>query len=108
MKDKNKQNASKRRAKLLVTKFIRELKIGPCEICGGIFKPWVMQFDHIDPKQKKYNVCNSPTITSAKREIEKCRLLCANCHADVTHRDWKRYRQQEVESVLRTNQLTFL
>jgi hypothetical protein len=66
--------------------FIRSLKIGrPCDICGGIFPPVAMDWDHLDPKQKSFEICQEGiremySQEKLLEEISKCRLLCANCH----------------------------
>lgn len=44
----------------------------------------VLTFDHIDPSQKKYDISKMIgrySIKTLKKEIEKCRTLCCNCHA---------------------------
>ena len=46
--------------------------------------PACLQFHHKDPAQKDMAVSNAVRSWSQKRlmeEIEKCEVLCANCHA---------------------------
>ena len=50
----------------------------------------VLDFHHRDPKDK---VAKLPTMTSrawseVEKELEKCTVLCANCHAREHRRDW--------------------
>ena len=52
----------------------------PCIDCGLTFPPVVMQFHHRDPATKKYTVGACPTIATLERELEKCDVICANCH----------------------------
>lgn len=63
-------------------------KMKPCFDCGIQYNPWVMQFDHLDPSIKKFNIselsCNNTKQLDA--EIYKCQVVCANCHAERTHR----------------------
>ena len=72
------------RTLLKMRAFLREQKEGkPCQDCGGVFPPCVMDFDHLDPKQKVKSVAELVQSGSQKallREIEKCDLVCANCH----------------------------
>lgn len=67
-------------------KLLAELKDKPCIDCGIKYPPYVMEFDHV--KEKKYkNV--SLLVTSKNKmlnEIEKCELVCANCHRERTHK----------------------
>jgi hypothetical protein len=67
--------------------FIGRLKDNPCTDCGIKYKPWQMDFDHIDPRQKVFNIGTNVlgSLLSIKNEIEKCELVCANCHRQRTH-----------------------
>lgn len=62
----------------------RDLKRNPCTDCGGEFHPVAMQWDHVgDDKEADVakllkNGCGKERIL---REIAKCELVCANCHA---------------------------
>lgn len=48
----------------------------------------VLEFDHIDPQQKSYSVSQAvrlgKTWDEVKQEIDKCRILCSNCHKKHT------------------------
>lgn len=75
---------SRQRNRELILKY----KARPCFDCGVQYNPWVMQFDHRDPLQKRYNLtkmgwCSVETLLS---EISKCDVVCANCHAERTQR----------------------
>lgn len=69
---------------------LNQLKDKPCSDCGGTFGWWVMQFDHLDPETKAMEVARMVTHGYSERaildEVAKCELVCANCHADRTHR----------------------
>lgn len=56
--------------------------------CGIQYSSWVMQFDHRDPSIKKYTICNMKfrSLEKVREEISKCDVVCANCHAERTHR----------------------
>lgn len=68
---------------------VRAFKDRPCMDCGGRFPHYVMHFDHPDPKIKTFNIsqkaCKGLT-PAVLAEIEKCDLVCANCHAIRTER----------------------
>ena len=67
-----------------------------CSICGwGKHKfasKWkehvvsLLEFDHIDPSTKLYNVCDIKNYAwdNIQAEIDKCRVLCKPCHAKWT------------------------
>ena len=61
-----------------------------CMDCGIAYPSWVMQFDHRPGSRKTYNVgwlaSSCSAITTIDREVAKCDLVCANCHAGRTHR----------------------
>ncbi len=63
-----------------------DYKGGRCQICAGLFTPAVFEFHHIDPLTKKFAV-SGDGITRAwariQEEVDKCLLLCANCHRQV-------------------------
>ncbi|RWZ87220.1 MAG: HNH endonuclease [Hydrotalea sp. AMD] len=58
-----------------------------CGICGYDKCKSALEFHHLDPTQKEFTI--STTDSSGKgwkqivSEIEKCVLLCANCHREV-------------------------
>jgi hypothetical protein len=58
---------------------------GCCERCGYSKCNAALQWHHMDPTQKEFGISSkrgSP-VESLKKEIDKCTLLCANCHAEV-------------------------
>ncbi len=58
-------------------------KGGKCEQCGydDISCPDVFDFHHINPDMKDFNIGKtSKSFISIKPELDKCKLLCANCH----------------------------
>lgn len=60
-----------------------------CSICGYNDNPVALHFDHINPKDKEFNISldyKRPLVQMMK-EIEKCRVLCANCHAIETYKN---------------------
>ena len=65
-------------------KLLLQLKT-PCVKCGES-KPWVIQFHHIDPKQKQFLVTLESVMTKewemVLAEAAKCACLCANCHTE--------------------------
>ena len=80
------RSSAKRRKKY--ADFIRDYKLETgCEICGYKEHACALQFDHIDPSTKLFNVARGRDYPWKifLAEIAKCRVLCANCHAVHTH-----------------------
>ena len=54
-----------------------------CNICK-IDDPRVLEFHHLDKKQKDFSISfayfNRMGLDSIRQEIKKCVILCANCH----------------------------
>ena len=72
---------------------LHELKINGCNNCGYHKNDTALNFHHIDPKVKKFNLgINCFTKHSEeeiKEELNKCILLCANCHKELHHQKEK-------------------
>lgn len=78
VKDHKKQAKQKVQAEVAAYK-----ESHPCMDCGQFFPHYVMDFDHRDRSQKKENVSIYARRGATKAvwaEIEKCDLVCANCH----------------------------
>ncbi len=80
-KSKYLANNQNRRATRLT--LLARLKNRPCSDCQGWFEPCQMDFDHrpgvvkvADIAWLKYRV----SITTLLKEVDKCDLVCANCH----------------------------
>jgi hypothetical protein len=60
----------------------------PCADCGGFFHHAAMTWDHLPGSRKAADI--SDMVHRRSRiaiitEIDKCELVCANCHAVRTH-----------------------
>lgn len=55
---------------------------GKCQDCGLIDNPCIYDFHHLDPSIKELAFGNrgGKSFKSLKPELDKCILLCANCH----------------------------
>lgn len=57
------------------------LKDGPCADCGGCFPPEAMDWDHVrGEKVKGMGAMGAHVGPMLLAELEKCELVCANCH----------------------------
>lgn len=59
-----------------------EYKGGKCEKCGYKKSHWSMGFHHLDPSQKDFEIsrCHTKNWESVRIELDKCMLVCSNCH----------------------------
>lgn len=60
-------------------------KGGKCSICGYNKCLKALNFHHIIPSTKSFGISERLTYSwgTLKQELDKCALLCANCHAEV-------------------------
>ena len=63
-----------------------DYKGGCCTICGYDRYMGALEFHHLDPKQKDFNLAHMKKYTfddKVKNELDKCILVCSNCHREV-------------------------
>jgi hypothetical protein len=88
--------------------YVRETN--PCCICGES-DPFWLEFHHINPAEKKNEVgkfaSGHYTVTMLLREINKCAMVCGDCHDNVHNKpnppELKRLHitREQVESIVR-------
>lgn len=74
----------------------REIKLraieylgGKCNRCGYKGVPAVYDFHHKTPTEKEFNWGAYRTSWSKLQpELDKCELLCSNCHREVHDAEW--------------------
>jgi hypothetical protein len=61
---------------------VNVLKRQPCMDCHNRFDPCQMDFDHRDGSRKRRAISQmlSWSLTAIIKEINKCDLVCSNCH----------------------------
>lgn len=72
----------RRRVKLKAIQY----KGGKCEICGYDKYVGALDFHHKDPNEKDFTLADkghSQSWERVKKEIDKCMLLCSNCHREI-------------------------
>lgn len=80
-------DASRRRRSKAIRELVIRAKDAPCMDCGVKYPFYIMELDHCRGEKKfilavaasKYR-----SLDSVSREIEKCDLVCANCHRERT------------------------
>jgi hypothetical protein len=67
---------------------VQDAKDKPCADCGKVYPYWVMQFDRIKPGKVddvSSMVGQVRSLPLLLTEMQKCEVVCANCHANRTH-----------------------
>src|SRR5436305_10116394 len=80
--DRNVRSYMKRR------ELVRQIKTRACADCGIQYPFYVMDFDHREGEIKEYelNRIDRMTTRALLREIEKCDVVCSNCHRVRTYK----------------------
>jgi len=63
-----------------------EYKGGKCEICGYDKCNGALEFHHLNSDEKDFGISAkgyTRSFESVKRELDKCILVCANCHREI-------------------------
>lgn len=62
-----------------------EYKGGKCERCGYDKCSRALEFHHTSPNEKDFNISKYSVLAwnKIKIELDKCILLCANCHREL-------------------------
>ena len=79
-------NAERRR---IVKEQAIEYLGGKCQICGYNKCHASLDFHHLDPNKKDINFYNfkSKFSKKLKTELDKCILLCSNCHRELHYNE---------------------
>ena len=65
-----------------------EYKGGKCEICGYNKCIAALEFHHLDPNEKDFTISgSSKSFEHLKEEVDKCILVCANCHRELHYKE---------------------
>jgi len=73
--------AKRRRA---LKKILVEEAGGGCKLCGYSRCERALEFHHLDPKSKQFQITShTRSLARLRAEASKCVLLCSNCHAEV-------------------------
>jgi predicted transcriptional regulator len=65
-------------------KIMDQLKENGCSICGYYKCKNALEFHHINSKNKKFRITtNTISRNDLIEELNKCVLLCANCHREI-------------------------
>lgn len=89
----SKTEAELRRRHLYQARVVALKEGQPCVDCRRTFHPVAMDFDHRDAATKRFDISHGFRYgwRTVLEEIEKCDLVCANCHRV---RGWNRRAEQ--------------
>jgi len=76
--------------RLKVKQMAVDYKGGCCEKCGYNKCNAALDFHHINPEEKEFNLGSKGYTRSwekVKVELDKCILVCANCHREIHYND---------------------
>ncbi len=97
-RDEYRKRAKERRTKLKTeyrNNLLDFLSDKSCVICK-ISDPVVLEFDHIDLNTKSFSISQSVKLgyrwDRVLAEIDKCQVMCANCHKRKTSREFGWYK----------------
>jgi len=84
---KEKTGQRRRDGRTKIRKYLQQYKAGKkCTDCGEDYPYWILEFDHLRDKEFTIGAFSSKTmdIEMIKSEIEKCDVVCSNCHRNRT------------------------
>lgn len=61
---------------------------GKCNACGYNKSLRALEFHHLNPKEKDFQIsrASNPAWEKVKEELKKCVMLCSNCHTEEHER----------------------
>jgi DNA-binding CsgD family transcriptional regulator len=70
-----------------------DYKGGCCEKCGYDRCDSALEFHHLDPKEKDFGIGSYSVLSweKVKVELDKCIMVCANCHREIHSNENKLY-----------------
>lgn len=76
-----------------------EYKGGKCEQCGYDKNKDVLEFHHKNPQEKEFSISAkfNRSWESIKEELDKCVMLCANCHREIHSAEHRQTTVEEYE-----------
>ena len=80
--NKEKYLEKNRMRRQVIRQYVNDIKASsPCKDCGVSYPYYVMDFDHIGEKSNIVSqLVKTNNLSALKQEVEKCELVCSNCH----------------------------
>lgn len=87
-------------------------KGGKCEKCGYDKNLSALDFHHLCPEDKTFQLdsrhLSNTNIDKLKEEVEKCVLLCANCHRETHYPEYDSSNLQNMLNEIKTKNVKVL
>ena len=82
-------------------------KGGKCEVCGYNHNIAALEFHHINPDTKEFQLdmrhLSNTSLDKLKVESDKCKLLCSNCHRELHNQDLTLEKVQKMDFSSKTS-----
>ncbi len=100
---KEKSYNRKKQSRHRTTSYIRKAKQGQkCVVCREDYPYWKMEFDHLPEYKKSFTIggkgSRDKSIEEIQAEMDKCEIVCRNCHADRTY--WRQLKNGEYDDTI--------
>lgn len=92
----NKNSEKVVRYRIRLKQKLIEYKGGKCIRCGYCKDcPPAYDFHHKDPTKKDFQISGACIgLEKMKKEVDKCDLVCRNCHAEIHDEAWSKSRKE--------------
>jgi hypothetical protein len=86
-----------------------EYKGGKCERCGYDKCIDALEFHHLNPDEKDFGLSCGDTrsLEKLKKEVDKCIMVCANCHREIHAEEREKIRIEKEREELERSRLYF-
>ena len=86
-----------------------EYKGGKCERCGYDKCIDALEFHHLNPDEKDFGLSCGDTrsLEKLKSEVDKCIMVCANCHREIHAEEREKNRIKKEKEKLEKSKLYF-
>jgi len=97
--DKHREERNIRKTEKLrkLKKDMLDYRGGKCSMCGYDKCIGSLDFHHIDPSKKETIINKFRNLETAKPELDKCIILCANCHRELHFNEGKVFSKEARE-----------
>ena len=109
----NPNNYLKQRERALTRKIeLVNYKGGKCEKCGYDNNLSALDFHHVNPQDKSFQLdsrhLSNTNIDKLKEEVDKCVLLCANCHRETHYPEFDKDNLDNLLNEVKTKNVKVL